>query len=658
LKIRTVSIASDGEKRRGAAMAQLTFKKQLEPQSNIFPLLSGLKFMDLHVGDDDLTCDKDWKHLFKRLRNLLLRERGIVVAGIRITPAILRAHFISEGATADHIRATFNPDDLQDVRIAFDMLKDIWTLPRTPSKSNASPGFQNTRDALWIFGRVVLYLLVPFLCVDLSLSEQLEHLSAAAHLAMALYRKAGKDFLPTELYTDLMLMIKNAYFCVAKGKVDNPRGSFWIILLGTDRLEQLFGILRTMVGNNVNVDIYQLVERLSGTTEVSNILAKYPHWDRGPRRLKLPTITRESGQLVARYDHITPALWKGDVKLSNVTLQTCWRRGRRIIEEEFPIYANLFTTMEDEENITILSPSGQLLVNIPLPSDDVDESIEEILLGTQPPQPQESSNTNNATISSEDQVVIEDAVAAEMVHEATHDDVNHDPANVKSANIIFRGQEMSKIKALSMCSKYRTSAGSTDRLRRVQDIGRHFGARSAKSDFNVDSGATSSGLLLVTQDPIASLLRCNGRYWLCIGEVNGLKDDGQSVDFIEHSQLAESTIMVSYQLLGLRPTDSLDDPTMKMDWRTYQTPSELSFTVPGRLIQPINPETSEPQSVGEKLFYLLESRVLVALAASIFQSLTASEFKSVPKTPVKPEYPYRERLGMILIFLSLSVYLG
>lgn len=216
---------------------------------------------------------------------------------------------------------------------------------------------------------------------------------------------------------------------------------------------------------------------------------------------------------------------------------------------------------------------------------------------------------------------------------------------------------MSKIKALSLCSKYRMSAGSTDRLRCIQDIGRHFSARSAKSDFNVDSGAMSLGLLLVTQDPIASLLRCNGWYWLCIGEVNGLKDDGQSVDFIEHSQLAESTVMVSYQLLGLRPTDSLDNPTMKMDWRMYQTPSELSFTVPGRLIQPINPKTSEPQSVGKKLFYLLESRVLVVLAASIFQSLTVSEFKSVPNTPVKPEYPYCERLGMIF-FCCQCIWTG
>jgi hypothetical protein len=90
--------------------------------------------------------------------------------------------------------------------------------------------------------------------------------------------------MPTQLYVDIMMMIKNVYFCVAKTKADDPAGSFWIILLGTDRLEILFGILRTMVGNDANLDLLQLGLRLTGTTltgttEVSTILAKYPHWD-------------------------------------------------------------------------------------------------------------------------------------------------------------------------------------------------------------------------------------------------------------------------------------------------------------------------------------------------------------------------------------------
>ncbi|KAF6747091.1 hypothetical protein DFP72DRAFT_822233, partial [Ephemerocybe angulata] len=83
-----VSIASDGETRRGSAMVMLTFDRKLSPESDIYPELSSLPFMNFHVGEDDITADKDWKHVFKRLRNLLLRESGIVVGGCHITPSI------------------------------------------------------------------------------------------------------------------------------------------------------------------------------------------------------------------------------------------------------------------------------------------------------------------------------------------------------------------------------------------------------------------------------------------------------------------------------------------------------------------------------------------------------------------------------------------
>jgi hypothetical protein len=82
---------------------------------------------------------------------------------------------------------------------------------------------------------------------------------------LALYRLACKDFIPTNLYIDVMLTIKNALFCIAKAKIDDSEGEFWIILLGTDHLEELFGILRTMVENDTNLDMYQLVGCIAGT---------------------------------------------------------------------------------------------------------------------------------------------------------------------------------------------------------------------------------------------------------------------------------------------------------------------------------------------------------------------------------------------------------
>lgn len=327
-KLRTVSIASDGESRRGEALVRLAFKQELAPTSPIYDMLHALPLMNLKVGDDDLTADKDYKHVFKRLHNLLLRDKGVTVHGVHLKPAVVRSHFHDNNMTLTRLNYLLNPDDRQDVKLAYDMLREVWSLP--DSGPDALPGFHQGRKSFQTLGALFRHILIPYICIDLSLSEQLVHLSAAAHLLLALFAEdqAGPKLMPTQLYIDIMMMIKNVYFCVAKTKADDPEGSFWIILLGTDRLEILYGILRTMVGNDANLDLLQLGLRLTGTTEVSTILAKYPHWDRAPRRLKLPALSKDGLVVHAHIDHINPASWRGNVKVSRVVLQTCWKLGR------------------------------------------------------------------------------------------------------------------------------------------------------------------------------------------------------------------------------------------------------------------------------------------------------------------------------------------
>ena len=101
--------------------------------------------------------------------------------------------FKSEGLSADHIRSLFNPDDKQDVKIALNMLKDIWRLPRVSESTNSNQGFSENHEAIWILGKFLFHLVFPYICIELSLSEQIEDLSAASHLALALYKQAGKQ---------------------------------------------------------------------------------------------------------------------------------------------------------------------------------------------------------------------------------------------------------------------------------------------------------------------------------------------------------------------------------------------------------------------------------------------------------------------------------
>jgi hypothetical protein len=634
--IRLVSIASDGESRRGSALIAITFKKRLSPDSAIYDHLANLVFMNLHVGDDDITADKDWKHVFKRLRNLLLRARGLSVGGVRITPAIIKAHLVAEQATAEHIRSLLNPEDKQDVKLAFELLKAIWSLPRTTTNTN--PSFVHAREALWILGQFFYHLVLPYLCIDLSLSEQLEHLSAAAHLALGLYHSEGKECIPTLLYTDIMVMIKNVFFCVAKAKVDDPEGSFWIILLGTDRLEEVFGHLRTMVGNDANLDVLQLSWRLGSTAQISEILAKNPQWDRPPRRLELPALSRNSEALPSSSDHLKPRFFKGNMKVKDISLQTSWRRGRRQIETLIPGLAASLDTLERASSTTpvdILSPAGEILVTIDFSAEDNDS------LDVSDESEASSSLPGELAVSdAEARVEIEDAIAELEEEPTTQPEITIFP---KSLSI--NGHAVSKSRVLAQFSKHRKVATSTDRLKRVQHVQR-YSTHSSESTHLTDPDATGA---LMVHDPIASLLHSAGCAWLCVGAVNNIRVDGQSVDHISEKLLLEDTVAISFQLMGLRPANIEEDPTSKYDWRTFSTP-ETTFTVPGHSIEGLNPVIASLPSDSSKVFYLLDSAFLTALAASMYSKFSLQNLKSIPKIQPSNQFPYQEASGALLNF--------
>ena len=121
--------------------------------------------------------------------------------------------FKSAGLSADHIMSVFNLDDEQDMKMALNMLKDIWSLPRVSKSINSNQGLLENHEALWILGKFLFHLVFPYICID---------------LALALYKHTSKEFIPTGLYIDLMVMVKNVIFCIAKAKTDDPDGEFFL----------------------------------------------------------------------------------------------------------------------------------------------------------------------------------------------------------------------------------------------------------------------------------------------------------------------------------------------------------------------------------------------------------------------------------------------
>jgi hypothetical protein len=266
--------------------------------------LSPLPLFNLRCGPDNITPDFDWKHVFKRFRNTLLRVMGFTLNGIQITTSVLRIHLMAAGMRGDEVDALLTPNDKQDVTLMLRLLVAISNVP--PAKPTDQPTVQATRRVLRLLGRLYFYLLNAYLDVNLSLHTQLVYLSAAAHIILALYSRDKGDFIPVQTYFDVMSMIKNIYFCVAKMQRDNPNGVFYIILLGTDGLEKIFGKVRSMVGNDTNADLLQLTNRIDGATQCVIILEKHPEWGGQARRLDLKPLDSSTGEITNKYDHLSP----------------------------------------------------------------------------------------------------------------------------------------------------------------------------------------------------------------------------------------------------------------------------------------------------------------------------------------------------------------
>ena len=196
---------------------------------------------------------------------------------------------------------------------------------------------------------------------------------------------------------------------------------------------------------------------------------------------------------------------------------------------------------------------------------------------------------------------------------------------------------MGKAKALAICSKYQHTPALQDRLKRYQAISRFNPATDSFS-----STAIFGGPSLIIHDPVASILRCEGHLFLCLGEVTNIRVESYAIDQIAVDMLSEKLVSVSFQLLYFVSCSTDDDPTGKYDWQSQQGIQPPEITVPGRLIQTVDPQTTSGISGNASFFYLMQSSVLCSIAAVFLDTLTAEDATSISTIPHSDKFPYRE----------------
>jgi len=540
--LQVISLASDGESRHGKALAKLTYVMPLAPSSPIYDQLSHLDLMDYFVGPDNITADKDYKHVFKWLRNAILHKNGCVVHSVHLMHGLIRKHLSDSGSTNTHINYILDPTDKQDVVLGYALLKDLWSLPLANPVSS-TPTYIQAHEALRIYGKLAYHLVFPYIWIELSLSKQLKHLSAAIHLTLALYilDDACSQFILTPLFVNIAIMVKNAFFCIAKVKIDHPNHPFFLVLLGTDHLESLFGILHTMVGNDTNLDILQLALQITSTTEVSTILAKHPEWDRGPCCLCLPTVTKNLDELSKTLDHIGPRAYLCSDRLhpSGLTLATPWKRRQHTLEHKYPWIKLILQSISSTKNMSILAPYGISLVSPSLTGGVNDAGTAEDTPSHQSNSAMCPSEVLGTTLGISE---LEDAAAENQWCNSTTYGQGTFPHSVQ-----IGGMTMKKSCAIAQQFRYVTSASSADRLHHVAQESRFKPTRGLRVLQSRAGDAHVNAPTLSVLQPIATVILCEGKLFLCIAKVNGLFLDHQPVDDIPLSILSDKTAQVLYQ---------------------------------------------------------------------------------------------------------------
>lgn len=275
------------------------------------------------------------------------------------------------GMNREQAHQLLDPGDKQNVPKAVRLLQELnepGKLPKT-----VHPGELKQRHALAFFAKFLSLFLLPFIKVDMSLSEQVRSLVTYAHVAVALYRKHGTDCLTGPLYTDSLCIVKDVVRAVARLQLIDPRLALYLIHIGTDRLEAVFSDVRTQ-DHSRNFDSLQLCHKLATGSLVVATLERHPDLDRGSRRLNL---------LDAKgIDHVNVDSWIGNPTVGDCELFVEWGPARdnanNLLEYGLGPTARVdFVTLFSKPGHDMLRPNGQYVGFKYHPSDARSEEEED-----------------------------------------------------------------------------------------------------------------------------------------------------------------------------------------------------------------------------------------------------------------------------------------
>ena len=210
----------------------------LSISSAIYPVISRLRLMDTKVGRNEETVNFDAKHITKRIRTSIIGG-NFSIGDVTLTKGDVEKVLSCAPNEFPHSTAQMlNPLDKQNAPLATSTLlqfqKAVLDVNKLKSSSFRIAGVS---IELFLFSFVIDGILLTYTNVKLSIKEQLETISLAAHILLILQRTLW-SFIPNQLYHDIQASFEDAFYCAAKWKVHHPDLPLYLMLCSNDIIER------------------------------------------------------------------------------------------------------------------------------------------------------------------------------------------------------------------------------------------------------------------------------------------------------------------------------------------------------------------------------------------------------------------------------------
>jgi hypothetical protein len=640
--IETYAKHPDGERRHGpiqciATDGESCFRKlrtilcrsELLPNDNpLSNILSKLPGLNLWTGPKGLLGTSDPKHFIKRCATKIRSPSGIQIGSNTIQSVdVFNALTNIHGMTEDKANLLLNPADKQNVPKAVNLLQSLFDL-KEKSLANVTPTDYTRLQGIIFFATVLSFFLIPFINVHMPLSQQIQSLSTYSHLITALYRMHKSSFLTAELISDSQAIVKNIIFTVAKLQIIDLNTPYYIILEGSDRLEEVFSRARTQ-DHARNFDILQLALKLSIGAEINAIFERWPDLDRGHYRRNL---TNARG-----VDHVNPASWVADVCVGNVNLEFEYKAGRdeanKLLVAQFGASKAVdWDSLFSNPDIDHLRPTGEYVGS---KSEDTGENDEELggpsmhnfldSLNSESPEEEETAGDfrNNADadaleLNDSEENELEDG-SHSVWHAAEQEIINPVvvnetgitfPAAAPSKFLDYNGKSQHKLSLVPRLLESPSARKVTIRPLRARGVTiadsiqqRTALERSQRATAAGDSGKVKAG------DIGAILCRVGSNITLAVVEVLSFRQSGSkdlpSFDVDELEGTGSRSVSVAVEIVQLRCMEPENAPgSSQASWITNQlyvqtipsardgstTSKNFIIRVPGTIFHPLGPD--------------------------------------------------------------------